>query len=78
MLIGTYQKIGVGFDDDTFNVIILLDNVANVIQSEGRIRINNFLLIDIVDNHDCFLPHWRLRKYWYTGRGATFLQVLRC
>lgn len=70
VLIGTYQKMGVGFDSFEFEILILIDNVKNIIQAEGRIRNCRFMLFDFIDNHAVFEKHWKLRKNWYLKRGA--------
>ena len=70
ILIGTYQKMGVGFDSFDFHVLILLDNVKNIIQAEGRIRNFNFVLYDFIDDHTVFENHWKTRRNWYLKRGA--------
>lgn len=71
ILIGTYDKIGLGLNDRSFGMLFILDNIKDVRQAEGRIRQNNFVVIDFVDNHDVFRLHWELRRRWYKERGAS-------
>jgi superfamily II DNA or RNA helicase len=73
IILGTYDKAGVGFDDKTFKTLILLDNIKNVIQSKGRMRNDNFKIIDIVDDHFLFLNHWYERAKCYEERGGEIL-----
>lgn len=71
VLIGTYSKIGVGFDDSKWKMLFILDNVIDIEQAKGRIRYNNFLLVDFVDNDELFIEHWNTRKKFYESKGGT-------
>lgn len=70
ILIGTYQKLGVGFDTFVYKNLFLLDNLKDIIQAEGRLRNSCFYLYDFVDNHFLFKNHWSKRRQWYEKRGA--------
>lgn len=70
IVIGTYQKIGVGVDTNHFQTLIILDNIDNVSQAEGRLRNEGFDIFDFIDNHPIFVNHWDKRKKWYLGRGG--------
>lgn len=70
ILVGTYSKIGVGFDSNHFKTLVLLDNLKEIIQAEGRIRRDTFTIFDFVDNHFLFLKHWNERKNWFEKRGG--------
>lgn len=70
ILIGTYQKMSVGFDTFVYKNLFLLDNLKDIIQPEGRLRNSLFHLYDFVDNHFLFKNHWNGRLEWYRKRGA--------
>jgi superfamily II DNA or RNA helicase len=65
VLVGTYSKIGVGFDDSRYSMIFICDNVKDVRQAEGRIRSKCSIIVDFVDNHPIFERHWENRQEWY-------------
>ncbi len=69
-VVGTYSKLSMGFDSNTFETLCLLDNILDVRQSEGRLRNQNFHILDFVDNHFIFERHWNERKSWYLKRGG--------
>ena len=71
VLVGGYQKIGVGMDDPTLTVLILVSDIGDIRQSEGRIRKEENTIVDIVDNFGVLEGHWRKRCKWYIERGAT-------
>jgi DNA or RNA helicases of superfamily II len=70
ILLGTYQKMGVGFDTFTYKNLFLLDNLKDIIQAEGRLRNSDFHVYDFIDNHFLFQNHWIERSNWYRKRGA--------
>jgi len=70
LIVGT-KKGGVGFDDVSRDMLILLDDFKDVNQYEGRIRQANGLIYDFVDNYNTLEKHWELREQWYIKRGAT-------
>jgi len=77
ILIGTDKKIGVGFDiDKSFKILFICDNILNVSQEEGRIRLSDFTLIDFIDDHSAFEYHWSERRKWYTERGSVIKELI--
>lgn len=70
VLIGTYQKMGVGFDSFIYKNLFLLDNLKDIIQAEGRLRNSCFQLYDFIDDHFLFTRHWYERLEWYKKRGG--------
>lgn len=74
IIIGTYDKIGLGLNDPSFSMLVVLDNVKDVRQAEGRIRQDQFIIVDIVDNHGIFRNHWNIRKIWYQQRGGVIIE----
>lgn len=69
IVIGTKGKLGVGYDSKR-TLLIMDADTTDVRQNEGRIRTDNNLIIDIVDNHSTFENHWKKRAAWYKKRGA--------
>ncbi len=70
ILVGTFKKLGVGYDS-TRTLLILASDVTDVRQNEGRIRADNNIVIDIVDDFKTLEKHWDIRETWYKKRGAT-------
>jgi len=75
VLVASAQKAGVGFDNSNFTMLILAFDVKDVRQFEGRIRTNRNIVLDIVDANKTLDKHWKIRKRWYTKRGATFQTI---
>ncbi len=75
VLVASAQKAGVGFDNSSFTMLILAFDVKDVRQFEGRIRTNRNIVLDIVDANKTLNKHWKIRKRWYTKRGATFQTI---
>ena len=71
ILVASEAKAGVGFDDSSLTMLILLTDSTDVRQFEGRIRQSNNIVIDLVDNFSVFENHWLKRESWYLQRGAT-------
>lgn len=72
IVMGTIKKMGVGLNDTSRNLEILASDVIDVRQNEGRIRVDNNIIVDIVDDFALFERHWKEREKWYIKRGATF------
>ena len=70
ILVAGMKKVGVGFNDLSFNMLVLCSDTTNITQYEGRIRSFDYIVCDIIDDHELFLKHWRARKKWYMARGA--------
>lgn len=75
-IVETYNKLGVGYDDSSRTILFLCDNIMDVRQPEGRLRLNNVLIVDFVDNHSVFEKHWNKRLEWYKTRGAVVMENL--
>ena len=72
VLVAGLKKAGVGFDDASRTVLILMTDKIDVRQFEGRIRTVNNKVYDFVDNYKTFESHWsKSREPWYLKRGAT-------
>lgn len=71
VLLSTYSKLGVGFDDSRLSILIVACSVKNVEQYAGRLRDapgKNRIVIDLVDDDSNCKEHWRKRRNWYISR----------
>lgn len=75
ILIGTYKKIGVGFDVTDRDLTIFSGDCKDIRQPEGRVRLENNTIIDVVDKHYFLQSHWEKRKKWYLSRGAEIKEI---
>lgn len=71
ILVAGTKKGGVGLNDPELTMLILASDAKDVRQFEGRIRTTDNLVYDVVDKFSTLENHWKLRKKWYEGRGAT-------
>lgn len=74
VLLSTYSKLGVGFDDTRLNMLIVACSVTEVEQYAGRLRDavgKKRVIIDLVDNDSNCLSHWQERRKWYISRNGT-------
>jgi hypothetical protein len=78
VLIGTYSKIGTGFDAATagdewdgvhFDMMVMASSVKQMGWLEqlcGRVfRANLPIIVDMVDALSLFINHWKVRRRWY-------------
>jgi len=83
VIIGTFSKIGVGFDESEtcidwkgirLNMLILASTTRKIEQFAGRVlRSDVPVIIDIVDNMSYMQNHWKLRsKYYLPRNGFTY------
>jgi hypothetical protein len=73
VLLSTYSKLGVGFDDVRLNMLIVACSVTEVEQYAGRLRDGKDkkrVVIDLVDNDPNCLSHWSDRRKWYISRNG--------
>lgn len=73
VLVAGTKKAGTGFNDPTLTMLVLAGDSKNVKQFEGRIRTQNNIIYDIVDDYGVLENHWRLRRDWYLKRGASII-----
>jgi superfamily II DNA or RNA helicase len=71
LLIGGVMSCGRGVDIPGVKILIMLSSVNHVEQNEGRVREDNGMVIDIVDEHPIFETRFKKRMTWYKKRGAT-------
>jgi superfamily II DNA or RNA helicase len=88
ILLGTWAKIGVGFDEKNacenfsgmrIDLVFLLFSTKQawlVEQSVGRgFRSNMPAVVDFIDNHPTSKNHFANRQRWYRSRGGTVLKT---
>jgi superfamily II DNA or RNA helicase len=71
VLISTFSKLGVGFDDSRLNAAIMAMSINQVEQYAGRLRDEpgkERIIFDLVDDDSNCLEHWRERRKWYISR----------
>jgi len=71
VLLSTFSKLGVGFDDSRLNMLIVASSVTEVEQYAGRLRDsggNTRIVIDLVDDDSNCIKHWSERRKWYISR----------
>jgi superfamily II DNA or RNA helicase len=77
VLIGSMKKVGVGFNNTNIDMLIMASDCKDCRQFEGRIRVDNNIIVDIVDDHPVLERHWQLRRQWYVKRGAKIRKDLK-
>lgn len=75
VLISTFSKLGVGFDDVRFNCLILASDVEQVEQYAGRLRegSRDRIIIDMVDEDSNCKAHYSKRRKWYESRNGKII-----
>ena len=71
IILATYQMAAEGLDIKTLTSLILATPKSDIVQSVGRIlreKHSNPLIIDIVDQHDCFINQFAKRKAFYNEK----------
>jgi superfamily II DNA or RNA helicase len=80
VLLSTYSKLGVGFDDTRLNMLIVACSVTEVEQYAGRLRDGKGkkrVIIDLVDDDPNCLSHWSERRKWYISRNGNIKHYYR-
>lgn len=86
VLIGTYSKLGRGFDQKgkckgvwdgrRFNFLILVSSTLKVEQLAGRaFRSDIPCIVEFVDNHENVRKHWAKRYKWYVSRNGIVMDI---
>lgn len=78
ILVGTCQKVGVGFDHDRLDTLLLGADIKEYfIQYLGRVfrrKDSNPIIFDLVDNNPILLKHFRTRQKIYQDAGGTIIE----
>lgn len=75
ILVAGIKKAGAGFDDPELSMLVILTSFKDVRQLEGRIRMDNNIVIDVVDNLPIYENHWKIREKWYLEKGAKIVHA---
>ena len=78
IILATYQMAAEGLDIKTLTSLILATPKSDIIQSVGRIlreKHSNPLIIDIVDQHDCFINQFSKRKAYYNEKDYKIIRT---
>jgi len=83
VLVGTWQKIGTGFDEQTMcenyggerlTRLIFITSIkqeAQLTQNVGRVfRSDSPQVVVLVDDHNIYKKHWTAARKWYTNSGG--------
>lgn len=73
VLVAGMKKAGIGFNDPDLTMLILASDTKDVRQYEGRLRTENCIIYDIVDDYRTFEKHWENRESWYLRKGANIV-----
>lgn len=78
ILVGTCQKVGVGFDHDRLDTLLLATDIEEYfIQYLGRVfrrKDSQPIIFDLVDNNPILLKHWRTRQKIYQNAGGNITE----
>ena len=78
LILATYAMAAEGLDIPTLTTLILATPKSDIIQSVGRIlrvKHSNPLIIDIVDQHDCFINQFAKRKAFYNEKNYKIIRT---
>lgn len=71
VIIATKQAGGTGINIPTLDMAIIgFSCKEGIDQYEGRLRTQNCIIYDLVDDFGTLENHWKIRNKWYVGRGA--------
>ena len=78
IILATYQMAAEGLDIKTLTSLILATPKSDIVQSVGRIlreKHSNPLIIDIIDQHDCFINQFAKRKAFYNEKNYKIIRT---
>ena len=84
VLVGTMQKLGTGFDEETacanwngrrINLLIFVTTTKKIEQKVGRVLRADFpITIHFVDDGEMSEKHWKVCEKWYRSRNSTIVE----
>lgn len=74
VLVAGFLKAGVGFNDPKFKYAIYASDITDIRQAFGRLRRNDGIHYDIVDDHKNFFNHYKKRRKYYKSVGAKIIE----
>ena len=78
IILATYAMAAEGLDIPSLTTLILATPKSDIIQSVGRIlrtKHNKPLIIDIIDQHECFLNQFNKRKSFYNEKNYKIIRT---
>ncbi len=78
LIVATYAMAAEGLDIPSLTTLILATPKSDIIQSVGRIlreKHSNPLIIDIIDQHDCFINQFTKRKTFYNQKNYKIIRT---
>lgn len=75
VLVSGVKKGGVGLNDPSLTMLILMCDLKDVRQCEGRIRTKNNKVLDYRHDFSTLDNHGKERDRWYAKKGATFVDL---
>lgn len=78
LILATYAMAAEGLDIPSLTTLILATPKSDIIQSVGRIlrtKHSNPLIIDIIDQHDCFINQFTKRKTFYNQKNYKIIRT---
>ena len=78
IILATYQMAAEGLDIQSLTTLLLATPKTDIVQSVGRIlraKHSNPLIIDIIDQHDCFMNQFNKRKIFYNEKNYKIIKT---
>ena len=78
LILATYAMAAEGLDIPSLTTLILATPKSDIVQSVGRIlraKHSKPLIIDIIDQHDCFLNQFNKRKAFYNEKNYKIIRT---
>ena len=78
IILATYAMAAEGLDIPSLTTLILATPKSDIVQSVGRIlraKHSQPLIIDIIDQHDCFLNQFNKRKAFYNEKNYKIIRT---
>jgi len=78
VILATYAMAAEALDIPTLTTLVLATSKSDIVQAVGRIlrmKHNNPLIIDIIDQHECFLNQFNKRKVFYNEKNYKIIRI---
>ena len=78
VILATYAMAAEALDIPTLTTLVLATSKSDIVQAVGRIlrmKHANPLIIDIIDQHDCFLNQFNKRKAFYNEKNYKIIRT---
>jgi superfamily II DNA or RNA helicase len=78
VILATYAMAAEALDIPTLTTLVLATSKSDIVQAVGRIlrmKHNNPLIIDIIDQHECFISQFNKRKAFYNEKNYKIIRT---